>query len=196
MPNADKYKERGVASWYGRDFHGRKTSNGETYNMFAMTAAHKTLPLGTFVRVQNLGNGKSTVVRINDRGPFVRGRVIDLSFTAAKELDIVGPGTAPVEVVAVQVSMPPGSPVLDLAEIYLTGNFYIQIGSFSTRQNAQAVKSRMETAYRDVRIVEFNNGQRSFYRVWVGKYKTMDQAKTYEAALIQKGFNDAFIIAE
>ena len=94
------FTEEGLASWYGSDFHGKRTSNGELYDMYAQTAAHKTLPLGVSVRVTNTANGRSTVVRVNDRGPFVRGRIIDLSYTAAKELGVVGPGTAPVRVEA------------------------------------------------------------------------------------------------
>ena len=94
------YREVGMASWYGRDFHGRRTSSGQPYDMYRMTAAHKTLPLPTYVRVTNLGNGRSVVVRVNDRGPFIDGRIIDLSFVAAQKLDIMTSGTARVEVVA------------------------------------------------------------------------------------------------
>ncbi|MBA3030159.1 MAG: septal ring lytic transglycosylase RlpA family protein [Desulfobacteraceae bacterium] len=199
LPSAESYKERGLASWYGRDFHGRRTSNGETYNMFAMTAAHKTLPLGTFVRIQNLDNDKTIVVRVNDRGPFVRGRIIDLSYTAARELDVVGPGTARVEVVALEtpdLSGTPSKPSLNHPDLYMTGNFSIQVGSFSTRQNALTLKSRMDDLNQDVRIMEYNDGERTFYRVWVGRLKTMDQAKKSEAALIQKGYDNAFVVAE
>ena len=101
MPSADGYVQRGDASWYGKKFHGRLTSNGERYNMYAMTAAHKRLPLPTYVEVKNLRNGKTVVVRVNDRGPFHGGRIIDLSYAAAVKLDIVGSGTAPVEVRAI-----------------------------------------------------------------------------------------------
>ena len=100
LAHAQGFKQRGQASWYGRDFHGKKTSNGEIYNMHAMTAAHKTLPFGTYVTVSNLDNNRNLDVRINDRGPFVRGRIIDLSYAAAKKLGLVGPGTAYVEIVA------------------------------------------------------------------------------------------------
>jgi rare lipoprotein A len=100
LPYARGYRERGLASWYGKKFHGRKTANGETYNMYGISAAHKTLPLGTYVTVKNLDNGKTLVVRINDRGPFVKGRIIDLSYGAAKKLGVVGPGTARVDVLA------------------------------------------------------------------------------------------------
>jgi rare lipoprotein A len=103
MEKGEDFRQRGIASWYGKQFHGRKTSNGETYNMYGLSAAHKTLPLGTWVRVRNLTNDRSVELRINDRGPFVRGRVIDLSYGAAKKLGVVGPGTAKVEVVALGI---------------------------------------------------------------------------------------------
>jgi rare lipoprotein A len=92
------YAETGVASWYGKKFHGRQTANGERYDMYGMTAAHKTLPFGTMVEVTNLTNGKKVTVRINDRGPFIRGRIIDLTYTAAKKIDMIGPGTAKVRI--------------------------------------------------------------------------------------------------
>ena len=94
MNSSYGYQETGVASWYGKKFHGRKTSNGEIYNMYAMTAAHKTLPIPVYVRVKNLSNGRSVVVKVNDRGPFIGGRIIDLSYAAAQKLDIIGTGTA------------------------------------------------------------------------------------------------------
>ena len=100
MDSARGFTQRGIASWYGEPFHGRRTSSGETYNMHAMTAAHKTLPLPVHVRVRNLSNGKSIVVKVNDRGPFLHNRIIDLSYAAAKKLDMVGAGTAEVEIVA------------------------------------------------------------------------------------------------
>jgi len=101
------FKERGVASWYGKKFHGRKTSSQEPYNMYAMTAAHKTLPLPTYVRVRNLQNNKSIVVRVNDRGPFVDNRIIDLSYSAAIKLDMIGSGTGLVEITALSYDEPP-----------------------------------------------------------------------------------------
>lgn len=100
IPTANGYNEKGIASWYGKPFHGRKTANGETYNMYGHTAAHKTLPMNTMLLVKNLSNGKSTVVRINDRGPFVKNRIIDLTRTAADELDLLRQGTAKVEIIA------------------------------------------------------------------------------------------------
>lgn len=100
MASSEGYRERGIASWYGTDFHGKRTSSGTPYDMYALSAAHKSLPLPTYVQVTHLGNGKSVVVRVDDRGPFVDGRIIDLSYSAARALDMVGPGTAEVEVVA------------------------------------------------------------------------------------------------
>ncbi|MFV0436592.1 MAG: septal ring lytic transglycosylase RlpA family protein [Desulfopila sp.] len=101
IPDATGFKQKGLASWYGDYFHGRPTSNGEKYNMYGMTAAHKILPMNTMVQVRNLDNGRKTVVRVNDRGPFVDGRIIDLSYTAASQLGVVGPGTSRVEIVAI-----------------------------------------------------------------------------------------------
>lgn len=104
LQSAAGFRETGVASWYGPNFHGKKTANGETYNMYAMTAAHKILPLGTVVRVSHLNNGKNIIVRVNDRGPFVDDRIIDLSYTAAKQLDMIGTGTARVQIIALSDS--------------------------------------------------------------------------------------------
>ena len=199
ISDASSFSQKGLASWYGKKFHGRKTANGETYDMYAMTAAHKTLPLGTFVSVENLKNGKKITVRINDRGPFVRGRIIDLSYTGAKKLDIVGPGTAPVEVIALrapETAVTAAKSSSTQINIFETGQFTIQVGSFSTLQNAQALKIRMDETYRNVHIVEYDSGDRTYYRVRAGLCQTLDKAKEYEAALIQKGFTDAFVIAE
>ncbi len=113
MHEASGYRERGIASWYGRKFHGRLTSSGEPYNMYAMTAAHRTLPLPSYVRVRNLNNGRFIVVRVNDRGPFMRNRLIDLSYAAAAKLGILGTGTGVVEVEAVT----PGEPLVAAAKV-------------------------------------------------------------------------------
>ncbi|MFO7962907.1 MAG: septal ring lytic transglycosylase RlpA family protein [Desulfobacterales bacterium] len=191
------FREKGIASWYGADFHGRKTSNGETYDMYAMTAAHKILPLGTVVRVKNLRNGHQAEVRINDRGPFVRGRVIDLSYEAAKQLDIVGPGTAPVEVVALGIPSPStaGAPQYVPTDYY-TGNFAIQIGAFTIRENAEKLKSELARHYRDVRIIPFDDGNRVFYRVRLGGCRTLSMARKYEQEMISRGFEGVFVVSE
>jgi len=200
IPDATGFREKGIASWYGSDFHGRKTSNGEIYNMYAMTAAHKTLPLGTHVRVRNLSNQREMLVRINDRGPFVRGRVIDLSYTGAKKIGIVGPGTAPVEVVALGVSAPGGkqgdSPRAFVPVDIYAGNFTIQVGAFSRHENADRLKKRLEQNYENVQIIPFDKGGETFYRVRVGKFTDLKKAEATETALINNGFSDAIAIAE
>ena len=138
LPSAEGYVEEGLASWYGAEFHGKKTSCGEPYDMYAMTAAHKTLPLGTHVKVSNLRNGRSVILRVNDRGPFVSGRIIDLSCRAAQELGSATPGLAPVRVEAVQVASEEhiaGSTYwkVDPVPSFRYGLFTVQIGSFETR---------------------------------------------------------------
>jgi len=194
------FRQKGAASWYGKDFHGRKTASGEPYNMYAMTAAHKTLPLGTYVSVRNLKTNKKIEVKVNDRGPFVRGRIIDLSYTAAKKLGIVGPGTAPVEIIA--LGTPDTSKRGNKGELtympgdYYTGNFTIQIGAFTVLENAQRLKVKLDKTYKNVYITRYDNGNELFYRVRVGRCNALEQAERYEAILVQKGFEDAFVIAE
>jgi rare lipoprotein A len=198
--DARDFKQRGIASWYGRKFHGRKTSNGEVYNMYAMTAAHKTLPFGTLVKVRNLDNNREVVVRINDRGPFVRDRVIDLSYSAAQRIAMVGPGTAPVEVYALGVSgsSPRGVPasISPPVDSYYEGKFTIQIGAFRERNNAERLKRRLEQSYENVYISDFNNGGEKLYRVRVGRYATLQAAIARESNLIENGFPNAFAVAE
>lgn len=199
LPDARDYKEKGIASWYGKDFHGKKTSNGEVYDMYAMTAAHKTLPLGVFVRVTNLNNKKSIEVRINDRGPFVRGRIIDLSYTAAQKLDIVGPGTAPVEVLA--LGAPPSPDGGNLQGQYtkvdfFSGTFTIQVGAFSNQDNADRLKEKLGQEYDHAHIIAHNTGSNIYYRVRVGNYTNLDDAEHSERKLINGGYPGVFIVAE
>jgi rare lipoprotein A len=137
LPTAVGYVEEGMASWYGPDFHGGRTATGETYDMHAMTGAHPTLPLPTWVRVTNLDNGRSVVVRLNDRGPFARGRIIDLSRAAADALDMVRAGTARVEV----RSLAAGEPVPAAPAAY-----YAQAGAFGSRENAESLAGRLRAA--------------------------------------------------
>ncbi len=200
LPHAQDFRQRGKASWYGKKFHGRKTANSEIYNMYAMTAAHKTLPLGTYVRVENLNNNKKIEVRINDRGPFVRGRIIDLSYTGAKKLGIVGPGTAPVEIVALGTASKkktPGSSGRTYVPIdYYKGNFTVQVGAFSDRKNAEKLQQKLDKEYKGAHIAAYDDGNATFYRVRVGRCSTLEQAEKYEEIMIQRGFEDAFAIAE
>ena len=198
LPDAKGFRQRGIASWYGKDFHGKKTSNGEIYDMYAMTAAHKTLPLGTHVRVHNLENGKKTDVRINDRGPFVRGRIIDLSYSAAKKVGLVGPGTARVEIYALgsPTSTDGGTSRSYVQQDFYRGDFTFQVGAFLNRENAERLKRELSQSYKNAHITEYDNGEQIFYRVRVGRVTTLEQASKYEEYLIQNGFPDAFVVAE
>ena len=199
VSHAKGFQQRGIASWYGKKFHGRKTSNGEIYDMYAMTAAHKTLPLGTYVHVRNLDNGTAVTVRINDRGPFVHGRIIDLSYTAAKKIDIATSGTAPVVIVALEPDIhktPKKSKDKPEPVDYYKGNFTFQIGAFSDKQNALRLKENLAQTYKNAHVSEYDNGQEILYRVRVGRASSLEQAVEYEKALIQHGFKDVFIVAE
>ncbi len=199
VPNARGFVQEGLASWYGKKFHGRRTSNGERYDMYARTAAHKTLPLGTFVRVYNLKNGRTMDVRINDRGPFVRGRVIDLSYTAAKELGVVGPGTAPVRIEALGApapATPAGGAPTYIPIDYYSGNFTFQVGAFTERANAERLVSKLNRIYPNAHLTTYNDGRRIFYRVRVGRADSLQEAVRFEDTLVQKGFPDTFIVAE
>src|SRR3954467_9410348 len=137
LETAEGYLERGVASWYGPGFHASSTSNGERYDMYAMTAAHKTLPLPAYAQVTNLRNGRSVVVRVNDRGPFKEGRIIDLSYTAASRLDMVRDGTAFVEVRAITPGAEPG-PAPKSSELY------VQAGAFTSEANANRLRDQLK----------------------------------------------------
>ena len=157
--------EEGNASWYGAPFHGRRASNGEVYDMYKLTAAHRTLPFGTVVRVTNLGNGKSTVVRVTDRGPFVANRIIDLSYAAAREIESIGPGVVPVRLELLSAVDP------------AAGFFTVQIGAFHERANAERLRTRLSVSYSPVLIQEFDSPNGSYYRVRVGKVSGEDAAQ-------------------
>ena len=198
LPDSKGFRQRGIASWYGKDFHGKKTSNGEIYNMYAMTAAHKTLPLGTYVRVHNLENNRRVDVRINDRGPFVRGRIIDLSYSAADDIGIVGPGTARVEVIALATpTVTDGGTPRSYESVDLnSGNFTFQVGAFVNRDNAERLVAKLSEKYKNAHIAVYDRGDQIFYRVRVGKFTTLNQAETQESILISDGYPDLFIVAE
>ena len=165
--------------------------------MYAMTAAHKTLPLGTYVRVRNLTNSKVIDVRVNDRGPFVEGRIIDLSYTGAKALGIVGPGTAPVEIMALGMA----AGISDGKQTYVKmdyekGAFTIQVGAFLERANAERLKAELDETYKNAHIVSYFDGRNNFYRVRVGRCTTLGQAVEYEQILKDRGYETAMIVAE
>ncbi|WIO74821.1 septal ring lytic transglycosylase RlpA family protein [Porticoccaceae bacterium LTM1] len=165
------YKERGVASWYGTKFHGKKTANGETYDMFAMTAAHKTLRIPAYVKVTNLDNGRQVIVRVNDRGPFLHDRIIDLSYAAAKKLDIADRGTGRVEVEAID-PVAFHQPAKEPAQAALAGD-YLQVGAFASVDSARAMKLRVQqhTQY-PVVVQNLSDTQVSLYKVLIGPVST------------------------
>ncbi|MCP4686708.1 MAG: septal ring lytic transglycosylase RlpA family protein [Desulfobacterales bacterium] len=200
LPDANGFRQRGLASWYGKKFHGRKTANGETYDMYEVSAAHKTLPLGTVVRVHNLDNDGSLDVRINDRGPFVRGRIIDLSYAAAKKLGVVGPGTARVEITALGYTSGSGETAASRPSAQpfdpRRGNFTFQIGAFKERKNAERLREKLDQKYKNAHISVYDAGDEIFYRVRVGRCFTLDEADEFEGYLVKNGFPDAFTIAE
>ncbi len=187
LPTAKGYKERGVASWYGPDFHARATSSGEPYDMYAMTAAHKTLPIPCYARVTNLSNGRSVVVRINDRGPFVANRIIDLSYTAAHKLDMTRAGTAFVEVETItpgepaQIARdiaPPTAPTLTPPRLYL------QAGAFGVQSNATQMAARLRAAGMSNVVILPPDAGVGLYRVRVGP---IADVSAYDALSAQLG---------
>lgn len=152
-----QFTEEGMASWYGAPFDGRRTSDGEVYNMHSFTAAHRTLPFNAVVRVTNLSNGRHVDVRINDRGPFVANRIIDLSYSAAEAIGMIGPGTAHVRLDLI------GGPDPNV------GFFGVQVGAFQVEQNAQRLREQLNARYAPVKIVEFAASNGVFYRVRAGR---------------------------
>jgi len=194
----DRFK--GNASWYGPDFHGKLTSNGETYNMYDMTAAHKTLPMNTIVKVTNQRNGLSTVVRINDRGPFIATRIIDLSNTAAKKINMLGAGTAPVslEILGFESKgkrrIPTTKELKKSPQNKHLANFALQIASFSRIEGALSTQKKHDhtdgyrTIIKDLDI----NGNRVF-KVWLKGFKSETEARDYKALC---SFDNAFIVRE
>jgi rare lipoprotein A len=164
-PVPGEYVEEGVASWYGIPFQGRRTSNGEIYEMHEFTAAHRTLPFNAVVRVTNLRNGKQTEVRINDRGPFVANRVIDLSLSAAQAIEMVGTGTAPVRLEIISGPNPG------------LGFFGVQVGAFLVQENAERLKLQLASRYPPVSIATYDSPTGLFYRVRVGHVTSEDAAQ-------------------
>ncbi len=190
LASADGYVERGVASWYGPTFNGVSTAIGESYDMYGMTAAHKTLPLPAYARVTNLRNGRSVVVRINDRGPFVSNRLIDLSYTAAAKLDMIREGTALVEVRALTPGVPEGTPVVHTA-LSAPPTLYIQAGAFANESNARRLLSRLHSAGLANAFVLGRGETRRLYRVRVGPVATVSDFDALAARLAQLGIPDA-----
>jgi rare lipoprotein A len=176
------YSEEGNASWYGAPFHGRRASNGEIYDMNKLTAAHRTLPFETVVRVTNLNNGKTTTVRVTDRGPFVDNRIIDLSQAAAREIESIGPGVVPVRL-----------EVLGNVDVS-AGFFTVQVAAFRERANAERLRERLSASYSPIFIQQYDAGDSSFYRVRVGKMSGEEAAQQYADQLRSKEGFTPFVI--
>lgn len=182
-PRARGPVQVGTASWYGEEFHGRPTASREIYDMNDMTAAHPNLPFGTRVMVTNLDNGRSAIVRINDRGPFVRGRIIDLSYAAARVLGLVGPGTARVRVeVLGEGTSEERKPIPRT-----TSQFFVQVGSFTVQENAFRMKKELESAYDGVKVIPFKTGEQTFYRVRISA-RDRTSAEALARRLTKQGY--------
>lgn len=215
IKNSSKgYKETGMASWYGKDFRGKRTSSGTSYNMHGYSAAHKTLPIPTYVKVTNLENHKSVIVRVDDRGPFVKGRIIDLSYQAAKDIGMIGKGTAKVRVEALppyqslnkssvaysDSSTPQTAPIIEddqgLPEISLTtqsqnnlykGQYVIQLSAFSVKENANHFASDMNRRYKLNTRIHFDG---NLYRVLADSFSSYEAAQSASSELKREGVNN------
>jgi rare lipoprotein A len=211
MPSSSGYKERGVASWYGKKFHGRLTSNREPYDMYAMTAAHKTLPLPTYVQVRNLRNNRTIIVRVNDRGPFVHNRVIDLSYAAATKLDMVRDGTSLVEVTAISFDDPPGDrPVRKVEppqppaaasaperqpEVEKQNEIFVQVGAFGDRANAERRQSALIAGgIGGVFVFADEAASPPLYRVRIGPIAGVDDYDALVTRLETLGISDPYLV--
>jgi rare lipoprotein A len=221
LTDANGYRERGVASWYGKKFHGKRTSSGEPYDMYAMTAAHKTLPLPSYVRVRNLQNDRAVIVRVNDRGPFLHNRLIDLSYAAAAKLGILGTGTGLVEVEAVG----PGESATQVVKTFplqiipsavaaeeisaapaptpaANPKLYLQVGAFTQRDNAISLRDRLEReALRPIFVHSSPGGSdgadsATVYRVRIGPLASVEEGDRLTERVVQLGISDARIVVE
>jgi rare lipoprotein A len=216
LPSSDGYRATGIASWYGRDFHGLSTSSGERYDMHGMTAAHTTLPIPTWVEVTNLANGKRVIVKVNDRGPFVSDRLIDLSYAAATELDIVRPGTARVEVRAlgapggaativaaptnvgaVAASPVLASPAAAREPARAAHRMFVQVGAFSQRDNAQKLVDRLRAnGFANPFIVSEDGGGRTLHRVRVGPLRDSAEFDRLSSRLRTLGVSESHLVVD
>ena len=206
MPSAAGYVERGTASWYGEKFHGRATSSLEPYDMYSFTAAHKTLPLPTFARVTNLDNGRSVIVRVNDRGPFHAGRLIDLSYAAAIKLGIHVRGTGNVEVRAItpgekEPAAPPvvsaPAPASSPSRAVRDGKAWLQVASFGDKDNARRFADRLEDA--DVDDVDIQRAEVRGTKVWrvrIGPFRGRESAERFAHRVRALGFGTPTIVAD
>jgi len=207
MDSSEGFTQRGIASWYGTKFHGRRTSSGEPYDMYAMTAAHKSLPLPTYVEVRNLQNNRRVIVKVNDRGPFHEGRIIDLSYTAATKLGIRSKGTGQVEIRVINPSRPLPDPVrsaeteavtVTAASVASTNpDVYLQIGAFISQGNAQRLKNRLhEAAFPRALVTTQHNEGNTVYRVRIGPLASASEADQLLDQLSALGLGEARIVTD
>jgi len=198
MKTNKNYRKKGIASWYGKKFHGRSTSSGEKYNMYGMTAAHKTLPLPSYVRVTNLKNNHSIIVKVNDRGPFHANRIIDLSYAAATKLNIIATGTGVVEVEVIDpryfakrtsaskkkpISI---TPIANRKNDYI---MYLQVGAFVSNTNAQQLFNKLLSNFKNVRINSEKTAKQRIYRVQIGPIYSVVEADKLALKVKKMGFN-------
>lgn len=208
MASSEGYVEKGISSWYGTKFHGRRTSSGERYDMYAMTAAHKSLPLPTYVQVTNLKNGRKVIVKVNDRGPFHENRIIDLSYSAAYRLGILGKGTGFVEVRAInpnqaepvtRVAALEQAPVRDeqTTTVSKNINLYLQVGAFISRDNAERLHSKLvDAALGNTQISPVQHNGNTVYRVRLGPIFDVDIADQLVNKLTSLGVHNSRVVTD
>jgi peptidoglycan lytic transglycosylase len=197
LSSHEGFVQEGVASSYGRDFHGRKTSSGEPFDMNAMTAAHKTLPLGVYVKVRHKRTGREIIVRINDRGPFVRERIIDLSEGAARRLEMIQEGVAAVRITALgyKVDQTGGEAEYRAPVSYDNGSFALQVAALKNRANAYRYADELRRKYGSAGVQEAIVGGSMFYRVRLGHYSSLQTAQSAQESFERKGFPGNFVVA-
>lgn len=192
LKTAKGYNQRGIASWYGTKFQGRLTSSREPYDMFAMTAASPVLPIPTFVRVTNLANDRSIIVKVNDRGPFAPNRIIDLSYAGAKKLGYIKQGTAMVQVTAIDTKRPYLTPAPHLNH---TPTLFLQVGAFSNREDAEQMKARAASiSKRKVRVYRGRTAVGTLYKVQVGPLRGSGEADNLQQRLARAGLNSFSVV--
>ena len=196
MKSSDGYSERGIASWYGTKFHGHRTSSGDTYDMYAMSAAHRSLPLPTYVEVSNLENDKRVVVRVNDRGPFHSNRLIDLSYAAAKKLGITEEGTGLVEVRAIDPEFPKQVDTQTTNRVVHHGNYrlFLQVGAFISRVNAERLKNQLSMLARPHRVKTDYSDKDRLYRVKIGPVPSVEIADRLAERIGEIGIHSPHVI--
>jgi len=181
LASEGRVNQTGIASWYGPGFHGKATASGAIYDQNDLTAAHQTLPLGTRVMVTNLETGSSAEVTINDRGPFAKGRIIDLSYGAGKALGMIGPGTIPVRVDVIDGPN-------NVQSIRASLDYTLQLGSFSQIENAQQLRDKLKGSYADISIVPLQAKDVTYYRVQLGSFSNRNAAEEQARLLSKSGF--------